>query len=119
MSRGRPPWPRLDRRRPTSRIITGIGFELNATLAELDADHGDLVLGPEPVMVVSTDHGADMDSSDHASFSVYLDVTLALFGANRYRHGLGIGWSRTSRRVEAWTARPSLDELLNMLDDDE
>ena len=26
-----------------ARIITGIGFELNATLAELDADHGDLV----------------------------------------------------------------------------
>ncbi len=82
-------------------------------------NHGDLIFGPEPVMVVSTDHGADMDSSDYTTFSVYLDVMLALWGANRYRHGLGIGWSRTSRRVEAWTARPSLDELLNMLDDDE
>ena len=54
-------------------------------------NHGDLVFGPEPVMVVSTDYGADMDSSDFASFAVYLDMTLALFGVDRYEYGLGIG----------------------------
>jgi hypothetical protein len=76
-------------------------------------NHGDLVLGPEPVMVVSTDHGADMDSSDYTSFSVYLDLTLAIYGTNRYAHGLGIGWTRKSQRVSAWTQRPSLEALLD------
>ena len=82
-------------------------------------NHGDLVIGPEPVMVVSTDHGADMDSSDFTTFSVYLDLTLALFGACRYQHGLGIGWTRTSRRVSAWTERPSLDQVLAKIEADQ
>jgi len=30
-------------------------------------NHGDMILGPEPVMIVSTDQGADMDSSDFMS----------------------------------------------------
>lgn len=80
--------------------------------------HGDLVIGPSPVMVVSTDYGADMDSSDFVSFPVYLDLTLALFGADRYAHGIGIGWSRHPRRVDAWTKQIELDALLAELDGD-
>lgn len=75
-------------------------------------NHADLVFGPEPVVVVSSDHGADMDSSDFCSFSLYLDVTLAIFGANRYSHGLGIGWSRKSKRVTEWTKALTLDALV-------
>lgn len=82
-------------------------------------NHGDMVLGPEPVMVVSTDHGADMDSSDYTTFSLYLDLTLALWGTNRYSEGLGIGWSRKSQRVTEWTKRPTLDEIIAMLRADE
>jgi len=81
-------------------------------------NHGDMVLGPEPVMVVSTDHGADMDSSDFTTFEVYLDLTLALWGTNRYRYGLGIGWTRHSQRVSAWTERPSLDDMIAKLEAD-
>jgi len=80
--------------------------------------HGDLVLGPDPVMVVSTDYGADMDSSDFASFAVYLDMTLALFGIDRYEYGLGIGWTRSPARVDAWTRTFELDKLLARLDGD-
>ncbi len=75
-------------------------------------NHADLILGPEPLMVVSTDHGADMDSSDFTTFSTYLDLTLALYGTDRYAHGLGIGWSRKSQRVDAWTRRPTLDQVI-------
>lgn len=75
-------------------------------------NHGDLIFGPEPVMVVSTDHGADMNSSDFCSFSLYLEITLASFGACRYSHGLGIGWSRKSQRVTEWTRALELDALL-------
>ncbi len=82
-------------------------------------NHADLVLGPEPVVVVSTDHGADMDSSDFVSFSTYLDLTLAIYGANRYEHGLGIGWSRKPKRVDAWIQRPTLDELIARMIEDE
>ena len=82
-------------------------------------NHGDMIFGPEPVMVVSTDHGADMDSSDYTTFSIYLDMTLALWGTNRYQHGLGIGWTRHSERVSTWTKRPSLDEMIATLEADE
>ena len=82
-------------------------------------NHGDMVLGPEPVMVVSTDHGADMDSSDYTTFSLYLDLTLARWGTNRYSEGLGIGWSRKSQRVTEWTKRPTLDEIIAKLEADE
>ncbi len=79
---------------------------------------GDLILGPEPVMVVSTDHGADMDSSDFCSFSVYLDIILAQYGTCRYSRGIGIGWTRISERVTAWTSKPSLDEIVAAVDRD-
>ncbi len=81
--------------------------------------HGDLVFGApgdEPVAVVSTDYGADMDSSDFVGFSVYLDMTLALYGVDRYEHGVGIGWSREPQRRTAWTERPGLDAILARLE---
>lgn len=61
-----------------------------------------------------------MDSSDFVSFPVYLDLTLALFGVDRYEHGLGIAWTREPKRVEAWTRQFDLDALLAKLagDDD-
>ena len=75
-------------------------------------NHADLIVGPKPVVVVSTDHGADMDSSDYCSFSTYLDMTLAIWGTNRYSNGIGIGWSRYSQPIDAWTKRPTLDETI-------
>lgn len=81
-------------------------------------NHADLVFGPEPVVVVSTDYGADMDSSDYTDFATYLDVTLAAFAANRYYHGIGIGWSRKPARVTDWQPKKSLDELLAQLAED-
>jgi hypothetical protein len=78
-------------------------------------NHADLILGPEPVVVVSTDHGADMDSSDYCSFSTYLDMTLAIWGTSRYYNGIGIGWTRHSQRLDAWTKRPTLDETIAWL----
>ncbi len=77
--------------------------------------HGDLIFGPESVMVVSSDHGADMESSDFCSFRTYLDLTLAVFGADRYTHGLGIGWTREGRRVDAWTEPADLDAVVSAL----
>lgn len=74
-------------------------------------NHGDLILGPEPLVVVSTDHGADMDSSDHMTFETYLELTLATWGLNRYRT-VGIGWSRGTQRLERYTERPSLDQII-------
>ncbi|MDC0673729.1 SMI1/KNR4 family protein [Nannocystis radixulma] len=81
-------------------------------------NHADLVFGPEPAVLVATDHGADMESSDFTSFSVYLDVTLALFGVDRFEHGLGVHSSRRPRRIAAWTKTPKLDRLLAKLDDE-
>jgi hypothetical protein len=78
-------------------------------------NHADLILGPEPVVVVSTDHGADMDSSDYCSFATYLDMTLAIWGSNRYYNGIGIGWTRRSQRLDAWLERPTLDETIAWL----
>ena len=83
-------------------------------------NHGDLIFGAdehEPVVVVSTDHGADMDSSNFTSFATYLDMTIALHGLCRYKHGVGIGWRADPVRVDAWTKRPALDELLATLDE--
>lgn len=80
--------------------------------------HGDLILGPEPVMIVATDHGADMDSSDFMPFDTYLDCTLSVFGTNRY-HAFGIGWTRESQRIDRWEKRPSLDELVAAIEKDE
>jgi hypothetical protein len=78
-------------------------------------NHADLILGPEPVVVVSTDHGADMDSSDYCSFATYLDLTLAIWGTNRYYEGIGIGWSRAPQRRDPWTERPTLDSVVEKL----
>ncbi|MEZ4451559.1 MAG: SMI1/KNR4 family protein [Nannocystaceae bacterium] len=75
-------------------------------------NHGDLILGPEPVMVASSDHGADMEASDWCSFSVYLDLTLAIFATNRYYNGIGIGWTREPERLAEWTRRPTLDAVV-------
>lgn len=80
--------------------------------------HGDMIFGPDPVMVVSTDHGADMDSSDFCSFSVYLDLIIAQYGTCRYSKGIGIGWSRQPERVDSWTRHRSLDEVIAHLDGD-
>lgn len=74
-------------------------------------NHADLILGPEPLVVISTDHGADMDSSDHMTFETYLELTLATWGLNRYRSA-GIGWSRKSQRLHQFTDRPSLDQVI-------
>lgn len=82
-------------------------------------NHGDLILGPEPVMIVSSDHGADMEASDWCSFSVYLDLTLAIFGTNRYYNGIGIGWTRKPRRLDAWSERRTLEEAIARIIADE
>lgn len=58
-------------------------------------------------------------ASDFVSFSTYLDRTLALFGANRYEHGIGIGWSRAPVRVDAWTQTFDLDALVTSLSAEE
>lgn len=81
--------------------------------------HGDLVFGPTPVMITSTDHGADMGASDFCSFSTYLDLTLTVFGADRYDCGLGIGWTRDGRYVDAWTKPADLDAIISRLLADE
>lgn len=80
--------------------------------------HGDMIFGPDPVMVVSTDHGADMEASDFCSFSVYLDLIIAQYGSCRYDKGLGIGWSRQPERVTSWTRKSSLDDIIAELDND-
>jgi SMI1/KNR4 family protein SUKH-1 len=87
--------------------------------------HGDLILGPEPVMIAPSDHGADTDSSDFCSFSTYLDLTLAVFGACRHDYGLGILWtpdghpidpaSRKGKRIDAWTRPANLDAIITDL----
>lgn len=84
-------------------------------------NHGDFVFGPTPeqyATVVSSDYGADMDSSDYTDFNTYLDLTLSIFATNRYYNGLGIGWSRQPRRVTEWTHHPVLDDLILKLAED-
>jgi hypothetical protein len=107
------------------RLLFGRELDLECGAIVIDNfaryNHADLVLGPDPaqhVMVVSTDYGADMDSSDYTDFGTYLDLTLKLFATNRYYQGLGIGWSREPRRVTTWTQTPTLDDLLVKLADD-
>ena len=82
-------------------------------------NHADLILGPEPRVVVSTDHGADMDSSDHTDFGNYLEATLALYGLNRYTHAFGIGWTRRSAPAPLWTKRLTLEDVLALAREDE
>jgi hypothetical protein len=80
-------------------------------------NHGDLVFGPEPAVIVSTDHGADIDASDFMSFSTYLDLVLAVFGTNRYQ-AVGTNGSRESKRLDAWTKHLALDEVLAQVQQD-
>lgn len=75
---------------------------------------GDLIIGPEPMMVVSDDHGAGMDASNFMPFEVYLDVVLASFGARATTDAFSTGGG-TPRRVDRWDARPTLDEILKRL----
>lgn len=70
--------------------------------------HADLVLGPEPVVIVSTDHGADLYSSDFMSFETYLEITLALYGTNRF---LAVS-SNDPKRLVVPRDRPSLATIV-------
>jgi len=81
--------------------------------------HADLILGPTPVMIVATDHGADLEASDWVSFATYLDMTLGLFGANRYTFGIGIGWSRDPEHRPSWTPTLNLGDLLAKIAEEE
>ncbi len=75
--------------------------------------HGDLVLGgAHDIVVVASDHGADMDSSDWVGFETYLDLIVAQYGTCRYQRALGIGWTRASRQLPSWAPHPSLDEVI-------
>jgi hypothetical protein len=74
--------------------------------------HGDLVIGPEPVMIVSSDHGAELEESDFMSFSTYLDLTLALFGTNRYDAVGHVLLGGTRKRLDRWTESPTLDGVI-------
>jgi hypothetical protein len=75
-------------------------------------NHAELVFGPDPVVIVSTDHGADLESSHFLDFETYLDMTLGLYGCNRYDHGVGIGSSRKPQRVASWGRKTGLDQLI-------
>ncbi len=79
-------------------------------------NHADLIIGPEPLVVVATDHGADMSSSDFLPFELYLEVTLAVFGTNRYAP-LGCDGSGKSKRISKWDQYPTLDEILKNIED--
>jgi hypothetical protein len=81
-------------------------------------NHGDMIFGPEPMVLVSTDHGADLEASDFCPFSVYLDLIIAQYGSCRYKNGIGIGWTREPERVTAWTKKRSLDEIVTAVYDD-
>lgn len=75
---------------------------------------GALIVGPEPLMIVTSDHGADLDSSNFLSFDVYLDITLALYGTSR-GEVLGIGHSERPRRVTRCEWHPTLESILKDL----
>jgi hypothetical protein len=79
--------------------------------------HTDLLLGPEPLLVVASDHGADLSCSDLMTFEQYLELVIARYGANPY-DAVGIGWSRSARRLEE-IERPSLDDLVSKAIEDE
>ena len=72
--------------------------------------HTDLLLGPEPLLVVASDHGADLSCSDLMTFSQYLDLVIAQFGWNPYK-AVGIGWSRPAQRLSAIPTL-TLDEIV-------
>ena len=78
-------------------------------------NHADLIIGPEPVILVSTDHGADLESSDFMSFETYLDVTLAVFGSNRFAAVL----ADQPARLVSPRERPTLDAIVAYVREDE
>ncbi|MDC0740400.1 SMI1/KNR4 family protein [Polyangium mundeleinium] len=78
-------------------------------------NHADLIVGPEPVVLVSTDHGADLDSSDFMSFETYLDVTLAVFGSNRFA---AVRADKPARLISP-RERPTLDAIVAYVREDE
>lgn len=74
--------------------------------------HGDLVLGgPDGgLMIVSSDHGAEMDSSDGLPFNAYLEMILATWGTCRYKGGLG---SRNDpKRLATWSLHRPLSAIV-------
>lgn len=80
---------------------------------------GALILGPELLVVAASDHGADLESSDFVDVDTYLDITLDLYGANRYTHALGIGWTRLSQRYQRPESPPTLEAILEALHEEE
>lgn len=82
-------------------------------------NHADLIFGAltdEPLIVVATDHGADITSSHFLPFSLYLDVTLSLFGLDRYQQGLGCSFASKAKRIKEWTKKSELDVLVKKLE---
>lgn len=77
---------------------------------------GALVIGPEPLMIATSEHGAETDASHFVSFDVYLDITLALFGLPRQRV-LGAASLQRSERVTRCEAHLTLDEAIADLRD--
>jgi uncharacterized protein YjbI with pentapeptide repeats len=80
--------------------------------------HGDLVLGgPDGgLMIVSSDHGAEMDSSDGLPFDAYLEMILATWGTCRYKGGLG---SRNEpKRLATWSRHRPLSAILEEVRED-
>ena len=74
--------------------------------------HGDLVLGgPDGgLMIVSSDHGAEMDSSDGLPFNAYLEMILATWGTCRYKGGLGN--RNAPKRLATWSLRRPLSAIV-------
>ena len=61
-------------------------------------------------MIVSSDHGAEMDSSDGLPFNAYLEMILATWGTCRYKGGLG---SRNApKRLATWSLRRPLSAIV-------
>ncbi|MDI3281805.1 SMI1/KNR4 family protein [Polyangium sp. 15x6] len=79
-------------------------------------NHADMIIGPDPVVLVSTDHGADLDSSDFMSFETYLDVTLAVFGSNRFA---AVRAENRPARLATPRERPTLDAIVAQVREDE
>lgn len=77
--------------------------------------HADMIIGPDPVVLVSTDHGADLTSSDFMSFETYLEVTLAVFGSNRF---YAVRSDEPARLVGP-RERPTLDAIVELARNDE
>lgn len=73
---------------------------------------GALILGPELMVLAATDHGADLEASDFIDVDTYLDLTLDLYGANRYTFALGVGWTRPGERYTRPSPPPALQDII-------